>query len=837
MADQEEQYILRIKAELDSTLKSAMTEMTKATQEFARRTQEATRTLKEIGPAGDGISEVANDIRDLATTARALNRPAAQVRDVMNETASAMDRWRQSIDRAEQELADLPIKIDLVQQELDQLAASGDTSSARFQTLTNEMERLQSAATGIPRGVQQTGNGLARLRFQAQNAAYQITDFAISLQNGSRASVAFTQQVPQLLGGFGSIGIALSVAAVAVGIFASKWIDDMAAALDPTIAFKRASEDLDETLSNLGREARQVDISYLIEQLGKLEGAGERTLLSVNALDLSKAELQAKTQIDSIIKTYKEALNEQRTSGFTDVFGGLLITQSQQQAVDNFEDSVTRLAKQFGITQQQAQLLDEYLADPKKTENLERILNTTDLYTEKNKELLDAIRDLLIAQEEQLNINEKLKIVNAARADDESKLGKLIHDLTEQQIADDIILAKIEQQKTAEYNAQLLALRENKVISQELYEALLKNVKGADDYAKKVKSVTDEYDEIVKQQETIYETYDREIKAVDALVASLKKLKIPYDEKVIEKYKKDLAEIRDNDAAAQAVKNFTPLTNAMYELAIQTHQTKIDLEEYNKILATGTPEQIAAATDHMGKLAPAAQRVSREWEKLTESEEDIRKLNAAIDDFAAANNLSAEQIEDLRRATGTLAKDTKKDVDSMEQAMANYAVNTLGQVSDALVDAAFTGEEAWSDMIDSILAGLAKLALNKMFVDVFNSFFPNYANGGSGVGSSGAGAAAGAGNPRSASQFDTSPQYAPLVPTRRAASSPSGGLGGATTVNVYNQSGTEATVTERQSNYGRTIDVVVANSVDNAIAQGRFDRSLNTFYGLRRRGY
>lgn len=86
---------------------------------------------------------------------------------------------------------------------LGQMSRASDRANARVGRLAGGMVR--------------TGNRGAAMQNQFRNIGFQINDFATQVGAGTRASVALGQQLPQLLQGFGGLGIALSVIA-AIGI-------------------------------------------------------------------------------------------------------------------------------------------------------------------------------------------------------------------------------------------------------------------------------------------------------------------------------------------------------------------------------------------------------------------------------------------------------------------------------------------------------------------------------------------------------------------------------------------------------------------------------------------
>ena len=76
-------------------------------------------------------------------------------------------------------------------------------SLVRTQRAAREGSRRMTAATSSSR----------RMGFAAQNAAFQVGDFAVQVAAGTSASRAMAQQLPQLLGGLGLMGAVLGAAA------------------------------------------------------------------------------------------------------------------------------------------------------------------------------------------------------------------------------------------------------------------------------------------------------------------------------------------------------------------------------------------------------------------------------------------------------------------------------------------------------------------------------------------------------------------------------------------------------------------------------------------------
>ena len=89
----------------------------------------------------------------------------------------------------------------------------------RFSGNTQPLEQAVSRAEGALTSFSKTADNVVPGNFgsKIQNASYQIQDFATQVASGTSATRAFAQQAPQLLSGFGTVGVILgTVAAIAV---------------------------------------------------------------------------------------------------------------------------------------------------------------------------------------------------------------------------------------------------------------------------------------------------------------------------------------------------------------------------------------------------------------------------------------------------------------------------------------------------------------------------------------------------------------------------------------------------------------------------------------------
>lgn len=175
--------------------------------------------------------------------------------------------------------------------------------------------KVDDKLTRAGKAYSETGKGLDSYRFAAQNAAYQIGDFAVQVASGTSATRALAQQLPQLVGGFGLIG-AVAGAAIPIGIMlASSLLDlgedaetvaDQLKTLESAMSALRSangaaamsSADLMEKFGSQADAARQVlDIQRQLAEINAqrafmgASGAAATEIFSAEAKDLTLANL------------------------------------------------------------------------------------------------------------------------------------------------------------------------------------------------------------------------------------------------------------------------------------------------------------------------------------------------------------------------------------------------------------------------------------------------------------------------------------------------------------------------------------------------------------------
>lgn len=237
---------------------------------------------------------------------------------------------------------------------------SGD-SKAQIDSLDKSMTELgnqtnQTIAlnTKLTKTAEAVGTATGKMGFIAQQAGYQIQDFAVQVAGGQSAMLAFGQQAPQLFSVFGVGGavfgaiIAVSAAIGGVLVNSIKAAKEEAETLPPAI--KKFAEDMEKKFSGVDL-ANRADLARV--EIGKLNTEYEKTQERVTALTAELKDLdafgpsskfvksgeqytKAWSEANSELKTAKAALDDvkQRLEITANISNQGLGTQTLEDATD-----------------------------------------------------------------------------------------------------------------------------------------------------------------------------------------------------------------------------------------------------------------------------------------------------------------------------------------------------------------------------------------------------------------------------------------------------------------------------------------------------------------------
>ncbi len=166
----------------------------------------------------------------------------------------------QDIDLALRVSGDIGDALAVLRKTRAELDATGDAA----QGLGGRTTRAGAAAGQASTASRALGERMRHLRPQIQNTAWQVGDFAVQVGAGTSASQAMAQQLPQLLGGFGVLGAVLgAVAAIAVPLGAAflRTGEEAESASDATSRLADATERL-RGLKDLGGDLEDLAERY-----------------------------------------------------------------------------------------------------------------------------------------------------------------------------------------------------------------------------------------------------------------------------------------------------------------------------------------------------------------------------------------------------------------------------------------------------------------------------------------------------------------------------------------------------------------------------------------------
>lgn len=191
----------------------------------------------------------------------------------------------------------------LSQQEvLIKLQVEAGQAIKQMETASQSVSRLTTAANDSQRPMRQ-------LQQNVRNASYQFTDFVVQVQGGQSAMLAFSQQAPQLLAGFGAIGAAVGLVAALTPavITAFQALTKEGKSLEDSIKqVENSMKGLKETYDFTDRKS----LDPLIEQYKEANAETRKLILSNLELNVSIAKVAANDLRFSLLNSLTEGVEK-----------------------------------------------------------------------------------------------------------------------------------------------------------------------------------------------------------------------------------------------------------------------------------------------------------------------------------------------------------------------------------------------------------------------------------------------------------------------------------------------------------------------------------------------
>lgn len=228
--------------------------------------------------------------------------------------------------------------------------------TAQIKQASTEITNLDKTAKTAGANLNQTANGI-------RNIGFQVQDFTVQVANGTSAVTALSQQLPQLLSNFGTIGVYLGIAAAAIPIVVAgfRLLGGDSRDLNDRI------KDLTESTKNYIDAQKQnlPSLQGLGNEYGNLTGSAkdflqvQQDLLKVKTeFDLTSSIRKLKAEFGLFSVDVKDLEKELGKVGAGYAVGGL----------DGIANAFKRM--QLGLNAEQAKYVAEQLKniDPQNTE-------------------------------------------------------------------------------------------------------------------------------------------------------------------------------------------------------------------------------------------------------------------------------------------------------------------------------------------------------------------------------------------------------------------------------------------------------------------------------------
>lgn len=246
---------------------------------------------------------------------------AQLAKDITSARAAQTREETQALERSKQAHAALVGEVERLRAQVSPAIKAQQMYDQAIKTTTRAVERqilTQDAANDIMNDVRakmesmghivnQNGEVMSRADTQwqrwarggVQNAGYQVADFAVQIQGGTSALVAFGQQAPQFLGMFGAIGSTIgAVVAIAAAVANVFYLTSESAG-----TLKDSIQSLDQAARDYISSMNVLDDENLSEKFGDLEKKVRDVTRAT--LELDKAAALAKLS-ESIRKIRSE---------------------------------------------------------------------------------------------------------------------------------------------------------------------------------------------------------------------------------------------------------------------------------------------------------------------------------------------------------------------------------------------------------------------------------------------------------------------------------------------------------------------------------------------------
>lgn len=282
--------------------------------------------------------------------------------------------------------------VDVTQVKLAVDSTDVPRATKQLQTMQKAGQSVQQSSKGIGKSLSGSFSGATTAKIQ--NASFQLQDIAVQLEMGTSATRALSQQLPQLLGGFGALGAVLGTV-VGIGLPLAALMFDTS---DGTDSAAEATEKYEASLRDL-KDIQQELARVEAERNGNLDEFIKKQSLA----NLNEQVKIAQKSLDALFEqAEKFNIEAGDFADFDRAFGEA--NKNLAEAVSNLENADEALSK---IATNEALIKTE--RDARKLLETMQPLLTAQVEYRKEQELLNfAARQNIITEQERLVLLDEL---------------------------------------------------------------------------------------------------------------------------------------------------------------------------------------------------------------------------------------------------------------------------------------------------------------------------------------------------------------------------------------------------------------------------------------------
>lgn len=244
-------------------------------------------------------------------------------------------------------------------------AEGAATAAKQLDNFAASATKAEAATDKMTPAVKEAAATTPKFGSAVTNVSYQLQDLIVQVSSGQSALLAFSQQAPQLLSGFGALGAVLGIAAAATSVLynafgstneATKNLESSTKALNAVIqTSKTGVTELSDSYIQLATGVETATASQAQLEAG-IAGA-ENTIAAMNA------KLKETADISYLMSGSITGANDSLQKGQTNT--------------SSYTGFLSSLADQFGVTKQQAEELIPLLASVAEKPTQDNVLALT----------------------------------------------------------------------------------------------------------------------------------------------------------------------------------------------------------------------------------------------------------------------------------------------------------------------------------------------------------------------------------------------------------------------------------------------------------------------------